>query len=508
MYALKNTVLQEMWEKLTNAKFNTNDGKPYCTGSCLEEKVDVDDFESSTVSSDDTPLTRTMILKDILEREVRIILEKIDMETPARKHISNEVPRKAKRIKLDETTKDKNEIKKEIESESEEDNAVEIEIDIKEEKDDALQEDKLDLADTKPRALSAHNEHIKKEVLIILEKIDTDIKEEKESESEADNAAEIEIDIKEEKDDYSDPLQEDKLDLPDPKPSALSAHNELVKKEVQIILEKIDTDYSDPLLEDKLDLADTKPSALSAHTKLVKKEVQMILEKIDTDSTDSCLEEKVDVADFESSTFSSDDTPLTSTMILKNILQREVRIILEKIDIDYSDLLQEDKLDLADTKPSALSSDTELVKKEVQMILEKIDTDYSDSLLEDKLELADTKPSVLSAHKELVKKEVQMILEKIDTGECKEFEKDIIVEIKKEKESESEEDNAVEIEIDIKEEKDDYSDPLQEDKLDLADIKPSVLSAHNELVKKEDQMILENIDTETPSRKRMSNEIQ
>ncbi|KAJ0184341.1 hypothetical protein K1T71_000764 [Dendrolimus kikuchii] len=70
-------------------------------------------------------------------------------------------------------------------------------------------------------------------------------------------------------------------------------------------------------------------------------------------------------------------------------------------------------------------------------------------------------------------------------GECKEFEKDVIVEIKKENESESEEDNAEEIEIDIKEEKDDYSDSLEEDKLDLADTKPSALSAHDEHIKKE-----------------------
>ncbi|KAJ0184339.1 hypothetical protein K1T71_000762 [Dendrolimus kikuchii] len=38
-------------------------------------------------------------------------------------------------------------------------------------------------------------------------------------------------------------------------------------------------------------------------------------------------------------------------------------------------------------------------------------------------------------------------------------------------------------------------DSLEEDKLDLADIKPSVLSDHNNHVKKEVPNILENFDT-------------
>ncbi|KAJ0184338.1 hypothetical protein K1T71_000761 [Dendrolimus kikuchii] len=171
-FAISNTVLQEIWEKLTNSMYNINDGKPItvCFICCahlrkahqlMRRAVKAEELLTSIISNR-FEQTQEALSAIASERD-------LDYSYVTKQLYQGECKEFEKDIIV--------EIKKEIESESEEDNAVEIEIDIKEEKydySDSLQEDKLDLADTKPGALSAHDEHIKKEVRIILQKIDPD----------------------------------------------------------------------------------------------------------------------------------------------------------------------------------------------------------------------------------------------------------------------------------------------------------------------------------------------
>ncbi|KAJ0184294.1 hypothetical protein K1T71_000717 [Dendrolimus kikuchii] len=116
LHAISNTLFQEMWEKLTNAKFSTNDGKSLlvCYLCCaqlrrshqlMKRALEADKLltaivnspeqsqnallllanpnqEDSLDNSDDdsgTPLDDNTLLKEVVKTEVEIVVERIDL---------------------------------------------------------------------------------------------------------------------------------------------------------------------------------------------------------------------------------------------------------------------------------------------------------------------------------------------------------------------------------------------------------------------------------------------
>ncbi|KAJ0169616.1 hypothetical protein K1T71_014801 [Dendrolimus kikuchii] len=109
LHAISNTLFQEIWEKLTNAKvtimpldaagvaktvvvtdigFSPVSKKFYACLSMNHDSSQEDNLDNADVESD-KPSEDNTLLKQILEREVRIVLERIDTGTLSPRSISS-----------------------------------------------------------------------------------------------------------------------------------------------------------------------------------------------------------------------------------------------------------------------------------------------------------------------------------------------------------------------------------------------------------------------------------
>ncbi|KAJ0184187.1 hypothetical protein K1T71_000610 [Dendrolimus kikuchii] len=250
LHAISNTLFQEIWEKLTNAKFNTNDGKSLlvCYICCaqlrrshqlMKRASEAEKLLSAIVNngSEQSQNALLLIASQTFGLDYKCVIEHLDPldYTP---FVRNTVQ----------------EIKKE--KESEEDNEEGTVINIKKEEEESSQEDNLENADVESDTHSEYNTLLKpkleREVQIVLERIDTDASARKRTiKEEPLNAKRIKF---EETTQNINPLtddvleescQEDNLENADFESDTPSEYNTLLKpkleKEVQIVLERINT---------------------------------------------------------------------------------------------------------------------------------------------------------------------------------------------------------------------------------------------------------------------------
>ncbi|KAJ0169761.1 hypothetical protein K1T71_014367 [Dendrolimus kikuchii] len=187
MHAISNTVFQEIWERLTKAQFNINDGKPLfvcyiCYAQLrnahqlMQRASKAEELLTTVMNNDSEEIRQTTLCTASLTHHFRYkyaIKEAYQLEC-----------KQFERNSVDEIKKEKEEGSEENNEEgseenngerSEENNEEEIDIKIKEEEEDICQEENLDSADDEsgiPLDDTLLKNKLEKEVQINLEKTD------------------------------------------------------------------------------------------------------------------------------------------------------------------------------------------------------------------------------------------------------------------------------------------------------------------------------------------------